>query len=165
MAYWPSAKRYSIATFLPPTNPVSLKLRFHAATRWLVCPCESALRNASYPPWAAECACGGIVVARRKLMRQLGAPLTRQRSSRRARRHAGRAELAARNNSSVGSRCFRAAQLQPWRGSTAKFAALAQCQAGQIRSLSFRSRLHNISEEPVCRLSELSTPQRPMPQQ
>jgi hypothetical protein len=67
--------------------------------------------------------------------------------------------------SSVGGQCFRAAQLQPWRGSTAKFAALAQCQAGQLRSLSFRSRLHNISEEPVCRLSELSTPQRPMPQQ
>jgi hypothetical protein len=36
--------------------------------------------------------------ARRKLMRQLGAPLTRQRSGRSARRHAGRAELAARKS-------------------------------------------------------------------
>ena len=34
--------------------------------------------------------------ARRKLMRQLGARLTRQRSGRSARRHAGRAELSAR---------------------------------------------------------------------
>ena len=44
-SYWPSAKRYSITTLLPSTNPASFSPRRNAATRCAVWVCDTALRN------------------------------------------------------------------------------------------------------------------------